>query len=381
MQTLDLITPNNGQQTATIPWFIALNGPASITFTTTTCTANANKRAVEEGLTPLSILKLSKPFLTPLRVSEPTKQVEMRKVTSTQQATDIAVFIVSPQVIALQITDFAPANNNDFISVVNTAITQGQSQNAPYLIIDVRGNGGGDICLGYQVVNLITGEIHPEGRYDIIQSPFATQLATKAVGAGYPPFSAEYWNKPDGTVFQDISWYTPGISYSRGGLTDLYSQRIYHACTYPPTPPAYLFQKIAVLSDGTCGSTCAVFTTHLDEVDNVITVAMGGISGQPMQYFSFPGGEVLQLGTVQAAASFLGITNQTLVPAPFPTTADLTFAFLEIYPWFKNQTNLNLPLEFIFRAANHRLDVWPIIGETPAQQQALYQQVATLFTQ
>jgi hypothetical protein len=306
----------------------------------------------------------------------------MRKVTSTEQAqTDIAVFVVSSQVIALQITDFAPANNDNFLNVVTAAVTQGQTQNAPYLIIDVRGNGGGDICLGYEVINRITGEVHPEGRYDIIQSPFATQLATKAVGAGYPPFSAEYWNKPDGTTFQDISWYTPGVAYSRGGINDVYSQRIYHACPYPAIPPAYLFQKIAVLSDGTCGSTCAVFTSHLDEVDNVITVAMGGISGQAMQYFSFPGGEVLQLGTVQAAASYLGITNQTLVPAPFPSTADLTFAFLEIYPWLKNQTTLNLPLEFVFRAANHRLDIWPQPGETPAQQMALYQQVSTLFTQ
>jgi hypothetical protein len=381
MQTLVLQTLNNGMQTATIPWYIILDGPASISYTATTCTATAaaNLNTVDQPLSPLQLSKKS--FLTPLRGTQPTKQVQMRKVTSTEQApTDIAVYIVNSQVIALQILDFAPANNANFLSVVNTAMTQGQTQNAPYLIIDVRGNGGGDICLGYEVINRIVGEIHPEGRYDIIQSPLALQLATKAVGAGFPPFSAEYWNKPDGTVFQDISWYTPGISYTRGGITDLYSQRIYHACPYPTNPPAYLFQKIAVLSDGTCGSTCAVFTSHMDEVDSVITVAMGGISGQAMQYFSFPGGEVLNLGTIIAAASALGITNQTIVPAPFPTDADLTFAFLEIYPWFKNQTSLNIPLEFIFRAANHRLDVWPQPSETPAQQQALYQQVATLFT-
>jgi len=311
----------------------------------------------------------------------PVPTVQMKKVNrSAQQApTDIAVFTVSQQVIALQILDFVPQNNQDFLNVVSTAITTGQNQNAPFLIIDVRGNGGGDICLGYQTINLITGEVHPEGRYDIIQSPLAQAVATAAVGANYPPFSANYWNKPDGTVFQDITWYTPGTSYFRGGITDTYSQRIYHACTYPPTTPPYLFQKIAVLSDGTCGSTCAVFTSHLDEVDNVITVAMGGISGNAMQYFSFPGGEVLPLTGFQAAASFLGVTNQTLVPPVFPNTAELTFAFLEIYPWFKNQTQLNLPLEFIFRAASHRLNAWPQPGETPAQQMALYQQVATLF--
>jgi hypothetical protein len=386
-QTMVLQTLNNGQQTVTIPWYVILNGPTSISFTQTTCTATANKRStsgVVEHLTPKKIMKLSAPLLHKLPSPNPIQALQMRQVTPSNLGatpTDIFVFSVSPQVVALQILDFEPANTADFLTVVNQALTTGATQNAPYLIVDVRGNGGGDICLGYQVINLLTNERHPEGRYDVIQNPLTLQLAKTAIGQNVPPFSADYWNKPDGTTFQDISWYTPGVVYTRGGINDAYSQRIYHACTYPTANPPYQFQKIAVLSDGTCGSTCAVFTSHLDEVDSVITVAMGGIAGQPMQYFSFPGGEVLPLTGLQAVANFLGVTNQTIVPAAFPNTASLTFAFLEIYPWFKNQTALNLPLEFIFRSSNHRLDTWPIPGETPAQQEALYQQVATLFTQ
>jgi hypothetical protein len=387
MQNLVLQTLNNGVQTVNIPWTIILNGPTTVTFSATTCTATANKRSVTGQYTSIQELMHFSPeireLLKPLPSPYPTKFARMRQISPGVNAapTDIFAYSVSPQVVALKITDFAPANNADFLQVVTDALNLGKQQNAPFLIVDVRGNGGGDICLGYQVINRLVNEIHPEGRYDVIQNAFTLALAKAAINANYPLFSPNWWNKNDGTLFQDITWYSPGIGYNRGGVLDMYSQRVYHACTYPPAPPVYLFQKIAVLSDGTCGSTCAVFTSHLDEVDSVITVAMGGISGTPMQYFSFPGGEVLQLGDIQAAANFLGVTNQTLVPPAFPNTASMTFAFLEIYPWFKNQTALNLPLEFIFRAANHRLDIWPNPFETPAEQEALYQQVSTLFTQ
>jgi len=305
----------------------------------------------------------------------------MQKVETSLDAPDISIFTVNDQVLALKIEDFEPEDNSEFLAVVDQLAAMGSLKNAPFLILDVRGNGGGDICLGYDVINRLVNERHPEGVYDIIHSDLNGLLAKAGATSTKDEilYSPNWWTGQNSVVYQDISWYNPGQNYTRGGVNGTYTSKIYHACSYPSVPPTYLFKQIAVLSDGMCGSTCAVFTTHLDEVDNVITVAMGGFPNTKMQYFSFPGGEVISLADIIDIAKYLGVNDTTVVPPPFLNTAVFRFALLEIYPWFKNQT-VNMPLEFVFRPAEYRMDIWPMASETPEYQEQVYLEVAKYFT-
>lgn len=44
------------------------------------------------------------------------------------------------------------------------------------MTVDLIGNGGGSICLGYQVIHNLVSERNPEGNYDIIKSEITDNL-------------------------------------------------------------------------------------------------------------------------------------------------------------------------------------------------------------
>lgn len=67
-------------------------------------------------------------------------------------------------------------SDEQFLDIIFKTIEFGQMFSVPYLIFDLRSNGGGDICLGYQVINAVMEESNPYGRYDVIHSPLMDEL-------------------------------------------------------------------------------------------------------------------------------------------------------------------------------------------------------------
>jgi hypothetical protein len=54
----------------------------------------------------------------------------------------------------------------------------------------------------------------------------------------------------------------------------------------------YYFDKIIILTDGTCGSACAYFATKMKVDQKAYLVSTGGVVGQPMDIAAFAGGNV-----------------------------------------------------------------------------------------
>jgi len=248
----------------------------------------------------------------------------------------------------------------------------------PYLILDLRNNFGGDICLGYQVIDALMEETNPYGHYDIIHTPLTTEFAetlAKPQYAGYY-FSPEFWINPvTQESYTNISWYEPGVMHTRGGLTDGYSNLIHLKCNGTRAPVNYLFKQVLILTNGLCGSTCAVTSSHLGEADHVDTVVIGGLNQVPQQYFSFPGGEVFSLASLLSIAEMLQLNDSAkALPSPLPTIgSDITFALQEIYSW-SPMDNPNVPLEFIFKESTYHLYKWNF---TSAEE--LYTDVSQFF--
>jgi hypothetical protein len=190
----------------------------------------------------------------------------------------ITAYNITSDVMVIRITSFAPNDHKQFLATLDDALAVSEKYNIPHLILDLRGNGGGSICLGYQVLNRLMKETHPEGRYDIIHSKIGDILFSAGVGTNYDLISPQFWADENGTYYTDLTWYSPGQTHLRGGVVGVYSNRIFHPCDYTPVI-SYKYKKIIFVTDGLCGSTCAVFSSHLDEVDNVDSVAIGGYAG------------------------------------------------------------------------------------------------------
>jgi hypothetical protein len=166
-----------------------------------------------------------------------------------------------------------------------------------------------------------------------------------------------YVNYTSQEQYHDISWLIPGQQHTRNGKTASYSSYMHNYCPeFPEVPTPHDFDQILILSNGYCGSTCAVFSSHLGEYDHVESLVIGGIAGSSQQYFSFPGGEV---ATLTALYWIDGMINNTVhgLPPLFITGAELTFALEEIYSWSEADP-VDTPLEFLYKPSTYRLNQW-----------------------
>ena len=118
------------------------------------------------------------------------------------------------------------------------------------------------------------------------------------------------------------------------------------------TPP-WPAQNIAILTNGYCGSTCALTSRLLQEDFEVRQVAVGGYADQPMAFSEFAGGQVYQHSSLVSAAFRVEALNESYVPQSFKSNAALSFTVREAY----SKTKPNVPLEFDYTPATFRIDL------------------------
>ncbi|KAJ3097318.1 hypothetical protein HDU96_000421 [Phlyctochytrium bullatum] len=109
-------------------------------------------------------------------------------------------------------------------------------------------------------------------------------------------------SSPDQKPLQGTNWITSGPSYSRGRTLSAYTQKVESDCTdfsrdmfrnLQQLVKGWRPEKIGVISNGFCGSTCSNFVRVLREQHGVRSFVYGGASGQPFQPTSFEGGRLL----------------------------------------------------------------------------------------
>ncbi|EQC41863.1 hypothetical protein SDRG_00719 [Saprolegnia diclina VS20] len=270
-----------------------------------------------------------------------------------------------------------------FAANVTSALAQFTASKKEKLIVDVTGNGGGSICLGYATLRYLFPNLdfngpheakgpHQDGVYRArrteLSETIATILATMQVED--PTSTAflaptQFYSPSSQRQFRDATWMTNGESTVLGEM----SQGVYRGCadTYVKySAPGVSFsiapENLVVVSQGFCGSTCAVFTSYIQAYNLGQTVALGGYLHTPQQPFGFPGGQVgrvsafTELGNAISGATELGIDLSAVVPQP-PTSGrfnDFGYTFLSISPW-KSDSIDTLPLEYTFVPATHSI--------------------------
>ncbi|KAF9911036.1 neutral amino acid transporter [Linnemannia zychae] len=195
---------------------------------------------------------------------------------------------------------------------------------AENLILDLSHNTGGYVCLGLTMVQIFFPE-RPRLVTNIRLSPLSTQMMT-AGAMGMDHFISSYGEVPisalqSGSVVKPIKHPHRNLTFSdflsdRCAIADTYTltydpaeesrrkraQSSYGTMTensnddgdvqYRPWDP----ENLAILTDGYCGSSCALISNMMHTKFGVPTVVVGGrdiANDGPMSYSTFPGLQVV----------------------------------------------------------------------------------------
>eukprot|EP00817_Percolomonadidae_sp_ATCC50343_P006962 CAMPEP_0117432250 /NCGR_PEP_ID=MMETSP0758-20121206/11761_1 /TAXON_ID=63605 /ORGANISM="Percolomonas cosmopolitus, Strain AE-1 (ATCC 50343)" /LENGTH=328 /DNA_ID=CAMNT_0005222025 /DNA_START=327 /DNA_END=1309 /DNA_ORIENTATION=+ len=176
---------------------------------------------------------------------------------------------------------------------------------------------------------------------------------------------------PSGVLEDD--WIV-GKDRVRGGETSTYSKPVMVSCgtvmtattsnfTFVP-PRRFSPHNLVILTDGTCGSTCGQFIKLMQELKAAKIVNQG--LSPSMAIASFKGAAVMFLDAavqVISASSFFCTINPDLMPSTFKSTAMLTYAWFELYPWTNQMhandrrlANMERPIGYTRQPADFMLD-------------------------
>ncbi|KAJ3093968.1 hypothetical protein HDU97_008776 [Phlyctochytrium planicorne] len=178
---------------------------------------------------------------------------------------------------------------------------------AEFLLIDVSNNPGGIVCAGEAFAQYLL----PTTRYvsyDIrrtkpVQSLLNYAITNSDIVTNTSTFSvSDLRTSPGRRPFQNDDLLSKGPVYSRGRTLSSYTSKFETDCSeynvnifknLPQPAVGWRAEKIAFLSNGFCGSTCANFLRVFREQYNVRTFVYGGASGKPFQPTTFEGGRVV----------------------------------------------------------------------------------------
>ncbi|XP_065187535.1 uncharacterized protein LOC135818131 isoform X3 [Sycon ciliatum] len=230
-----------------------------------------------------------------------------------------------------------------------------------------------------------------------------TPIETLVLGLMQKPANIE-----TGEAFTLEQVVNGAVERQRGGRTSRYSQKyVSKICLdvlqdlsvkglFPTSPP---FERVAILSDGRCGSACSQFSSQmlLSRAASVITY--GGYAGEPLDSSAFAGGNVLiwsdviwKSGLSMAIWSMLVGSDPELtfntygftVPLPLPSSALTRFDFTEVY--IRELGPDSLPREWYTLPGTMRLPRWtsgtskyPLDSAQQVALLGLYQDALTEF--
>ncbi|KIM41633.1 hypothetical protein M413DRAFT_411566 [Hebeloma cylindrosporum] len=221
---------------------------------------------------------------------------------------------------------FSPSDYSQFqvdtVAAVNAFKAAGVSQ----LLIDLTNNGGGYVCLGQFLHQYLVGSQIGYPGFQSTQR--ANALAQKIVAAhvALGQNDIENFYSPHNWAFQNdtimpvtFNYNDPSAPFMVNGRSDPTSQRFHDTCTESfteaiPTTPPFDLNNVAIVSNGNCASTCAMFSTLMNERHNTKIAVFGGKPGETMEFKGMAGNQVLEWAELDTEIKSVGLKDDPLAP-------------------------------------------------------------------
>ncbi|KAF2163719.1 hypothetical protein M409DRAFT_57214 [Zasmidium cellare ATCC 36951] len=213
------------------------------------------------------------------------------------------------ELAVLSIPTFQPADDTQFENVVRQFLAMSQAAGKKKLVIDLRGNGGGDVDLAYDLFSQLFPKSIPYGATNfratplgndvgIIVSDFYSNVTNATISPdecnnptdfSIHPFNyREQLNVDNGNFTSWQDFFGPHeyhgdnfTSLTRYNLNDKYTfscSNISGFGNITNITPVQVFQQenIILVQDGICASTCAVFSEFVKSQKSIKQVVFGG---------------------------------------------------------------------------------------------------------
>lgn len=291
----------------------------------------------------------------------------------------------------LTIPDFAPSDImayvNEFAEAMTIVDSTSKTMKDPRLIVNLIKNGGGYITLGYRSLHVLAPHVNPTyGRYTIRKSPLSLHMASnKGDFADQPRYDLDSW-----VQFRENYWYTKSsvsVTYPSAkqeefsdrytfdlAYDELRAESLFVRLWNIPTPSFLVngTDKLAFITDGCCGSTCATFAKRASESRAGVWF---GVGGNPTLYpsknahetvdmdvASFAGGSVLDTDYL-FAQEWTKNPKIAKIVSPLPSSALHRFAFEQLYSWNVTAARPDIdpqytPLEYVNNPVDDYLTHW-----------------------
>ncbi|KAG9062368.1 hypothetical protein KI688_005283 [Linnemannia hyalina] len=216
-------------------------------------------------------------------------------------------------------------------------------RNVTNIIVDLQGNTGGYANYAAFLPDIL----FPSSHYlpgsltsDLRVSKSVQQISAKGYNNSQSGFfdASSFINMNNGSsVYQNNDLFDKPVTITRNGRTNLWTEKTQPYSTEAPAnyfadavpfPWSDKVNNIRVLTDGLCGSACAMSAYYFAHRYNVPTYSTGGTHGEDLSMFSFAGASVAELGKVQ---NWYKTSNMTCPMAEIPYRSTITFSWLETY--------------------------------------------------
>ncbi|RHZ82793.1 hypothetical protein Glove_103g221 [Diversispora epigaea] len=217
------------------------------------------------------------------------------------------------------------------------------------LVLDLSNNAGGFIEF-VKLFNSIFAPAHSKHTIfpdDIlVDSPSVRQAISASIGTGNSLDPTSFIDFKTGKPFKNAEDFIGSNKYERGGTFSRYSEKHNFDDSNLSKLPWDNTNTI-IITNGVCGSACALISEYLNEVSKIRTIAVGGFYEEKLSFSSYTGGNNLDSDVIFTLFSKLKLKY---VPE-FEYLATLGFNFREAY----SLNEPNVVLDFDFRPADFRL--------------------------
>ena len=201
----------------------------------------------------------------------------------------------------------------------------------------------------------------------------------------------EYFTNPNSIYKQPEfkSWGRPS-SYSQPGLYSFCFSTMQHMPQVAAGYQTGYWSQVAFVSDGTCGSACALFTQALQTNGDAVAFTYGGVANTPLDVASFAGGNVEEYSSFWPSLAFAAKVghlasggqapwslahHRTWVSSPiaFPTRASARFNWNMMFASAMGPDAL--PRQFYLIPARKHFNIWTASEEGLSQ---IYSEISSI---